>query len=67
MGLQQHSVAGNGLPPLERWLNESLGEECVVGLELGYQQLVQCTCILIQDDIGKEAVSGTQPGLSLDK
>ncbi|KIM94375.1 hypothetical protein OIDMADRAFT_60705 [Oidiodendron maius Zn] len=37
--------AGYGLAPLERWLNEGVGDEGSVALQLGQQLGVECTCI----------------------
>ena len=67
MALENHTVGDEyGLAPVERWLNESLGGGCFVALQLGHQQLVDCTCIVIQGDTGEEAGNGTQPGVSSD-
>ena len=37
--------AGYGLTPLDRWLNEGVGDEGSVALQLGQQLEVECTCI----------------------
>lgn len=66
-GSENHTVwAGYGLAPLERWLNENVGEGGVVALQLGHQLRVGCTCIAIQGGIGEDAVNGTQLGFSSD-
>lgn len=65
--LESHtSWAGYGSTPVERWLNESLGDGGVVAWQPGHQRPKDCTCIAIEAGIGEDAVNGTQLGVSTD-
>ena len=43
--------SGHGFTPLERWLDEHVGEGGALALQLGLELCRDCTCIEVQDRV----------------
>jgi hypothetical protein len=48
------------MAPVERWLEEDVVRGGTLALQLGHQLHADCTCIVMQDGMGMDAMNGQQ-------
>ncbi|KAE8444541.1 hypothetical protein EG329_014465 [Mollisiaceae sp. DMI_Dod_QoI] len=56
--------SGYGLAPLERWIDEDVGDGGALALQFGHQLRLDCTCTAAHDDIGRATMNGTHYGFA---
>ena len=53
-GLDQHTAQpgyGDGMTPLQRWLDEDIRDGGAMPLSLGYQLRIACTCAVMVENM----------------